>query len=254
MLYTILMFNRRSTGKKITIAAVIAVLVAAIGYGAWVWLGPDKIPDEEDVTQQTDETTVEETSEVSNINTGDDTPTATSTETFTSNKPSLELEHPSIWSATTTEDDGVRVQSPQFVFETVDGQEIDGYFRIYIRQGARDQDSTYLGRGLASQPSEKLTYSDPPEGQRSETNLSFFGLDSTDNFAYFFLAGNFSLETGQSLGADYGQENSTFIISGGYSSPELEDDMAAHKVPLDYFDQTNAYRQAVDILKSLRLL
>ncbi len=101
---------------------------------------------------------------------------------------------------------------------------------------------------------EKLIYVSPAPNQRPETNLSFFGLDSSDHFAYFMIAGNFSLVKDESLGPEYGTEPETYIITGGYSSNELAEDMATNPVPLEYFSTTTAYKQAIEIIKSLKIL
>lgn len=246
------MINRTTARKRVALTVVALIVLAGLAYGGWRWYDAREAsePAQSVEEQQSGNDSTKEEQQVG----GEDVPEATSTESFSSSSPELELTHPSLWTVEEDDDDGIHLTSPDFTFETVDGREVEGYFDIYIRQGARDQDSRYLGRGIAAQPSERLTYDDPPEGQRTETNLSFFGLDNPDNFAYFFVAGNFDLERGESLGSDYGQEESTYLISGGYASDELEDDMATHTVPLDYFDQTNAYQQAIDIIESLRLL
>ena len=67
------------------------------------------------------------------------------------------------------------------------------------------------------------------------------------------VAGNFQLNKGDTLGPDYGKEPETFIVTGGYSSSVLTDDLATNKVPLDSYRQTNAYKQAIAIIKSLKL-
>jgi len=67
------------------------------------------------------------------------------------------------------------------------------------------------------------------------------------------IAGNFQLNTGETLGPSYGKESETFIVAGGYSAKDLTDDMATNKVPTQGYNQTNAYKQALDIVKSLQL-
>ncbi len=165
----------------------------------------------------------------------------------------IKLSHPANWTAVDTQSNGVRIESPDFSYQTLNKGEVAGNFRIYIRKGARSQDSKYIGRGYAIQPSETLAYSKPALGQRSETFLTIFGLDTPDNFAYFFIAGNYNLIKGDTLGPDYGKEPDTYIISGGFSAKGLEDDMATNTVSADLIKTSNAYKQAVVILKSLQL-
>ncbi len=165
----------------------------------------------------------------------------------------LSLTYPSTWTTTETTDSGVRVESPIFNYQNLDGDAVSGNFRIYIRKGARAIDSKYIGRGVAIDNSTKITYAKPAIGQRADTLLSNFGLDTADNFAFFFVAGNFQLKTGDTLGPNYGKEPETFIISGGYSGTALKDDMATNQVPVGYIASSNAYKQALNIIKSLQL-
>lgn len=181
-----------------------------------------------------------------------DIPESVVTKTFESRFPSLEFTYPETW-VVTESDNGVRIESPELTYQTVEGEKVTGPFRLYMRQGAREVDSKYIARGIAALPSEKLAYSEPHPGQRKETNLSFFGLDESDHFAFLFIAGNFNLSKGQSLGPSYGKEPQTYIISGGFSSADLKDDLATNKVFLDAFQDSNAYRQAIEIIKSLKL-
>lgn len=184
-----------------------------------------------------------------------DIQTVSATKNFKSDFPRIEFTYPENWKVTEIkEQEGVRIESPDFKYTSITGIPVSGNFRIYIRQGARQQDSKIIGRGVAAQASEKITYSSPASNQRPETNLSFFGLDTSDNFAFFLIAGNFSLEKDETLGPEYGTEPETFIIAGGYSSNELTDDLATNPVPTEYFSTTNAYKQALDIIKSLKIL
>jgi hypothetical protein len=239
--------ERRSWARKLLIWLSILALLAA---GGFYWYSlylyePEPI---DESTLINDQPTFDNNKSVL-----EDVPRANFTNTYESKNPAVQFEIPPTWDVTEA-GDGIRMQSPEFSYSPVEGEEVVGHFRIYIRRGAREQDSNYIGRGLASRKSQKLTYTSPSSDQVPETNLSFFGLDSTDNFGYFFVAGNYSLRVGETLGASYGQEATTYIISGGYSSEDLADDMATHEVSLDYFYQTNAYKQAIDIIKSLKLL
>lgn len=194
-------------------------------------------------------------SEENQTNSNEDVPNVAATKTFKADFPRVEFTYPENWKVTeNTEQEGIRIESPDFNYTSINGNKISGNFRIYIRQGARQQDGKYIGRGVAAVDSEKLVYSAPASEQRPETNLSFFGLDSADNFAYFLIAGNFSLKKGESLGPDYGRESETYIIAGGYSSNELTEDLATNPVPVEYFATTNAYKQAMEILRSMKII
>lgn len=238
---------RKRFPRFISIAVVI-IFLALAGFLAWNFFmnGGD----------QAEQTAVVEESQPEDTQTSDvsaDVPPVTDTKTHTGDKPRVEVTYPTTWTVKTSED-GLRLVSPDFNYQDAEGNDISGNFRIYIRQGAREIDSQYIGRGFAASASEKLVYGDPAVGQREETNISFFGLDRSDNFGYFLIAGNFALEKGDTLGPNYGEEPTTYIITGGYSSNELEDDLATNPVSLDYYDQTSAYRQALEIIKSLKLI
>jgi hypothetical protein len=238
--------RRRFPFKKIIL---IILGLAIIGVLAWKFI-PSKNEQPKSAAKTETDTSAPQAQTSSGIT---DVPPAGELKTYKGDFPRLEFKYPSNWTVTAA-DNGIRIESPGFTYRLADGMTTSGNFRIYIRQGARTVDSKYIARGVATQPSEKLTYTEPVTGQRPETNLSFFGLDTPDAFAYFFIAGNFSLQKGDTLGPDYGKEAETYIISGGYSAKSLTDDLATNQVPLDYFQTTNAYKQAIDIIKSLKLL
>ena len=186
------------------------------------------------------------------VDSSSDIPDAPASKTHENDLIGIKFTYPDAWKVSESSG-GVRITSPDFIYQTAAGVEVDGYFRVYIRLGARSVDGKYIGRGVAIKPSEKLKYDNPTPGQRKTTLLSSFGLDKTDNFGFFLIAGNFNLKKGETLGPDYGKEADAFIISGGYSSSELKDDMATNMMPVESYAQTNAYKQAVKIIQSLQL-
>lgn len=242
------MFEDKRPRNYKTIGIVVGVAIVTLAVCWWFFLR-DTSPTPEAAQNQSVE---ESLAQIESEQGFDDVRQVNSTEEFSADRPNIDGEMPTSWEFEQL-DQAATLQSPDFTFTTTDGAEANGYFRIYLREGAAPEDADYLGRGYASQASEKISYTQPASSQVSSTYLSFFGLDETDNFAYFFVNGNFNLDIGESLGADFGKDDGAYIISGGYASDELEDTMATHKVPLDYFDQTNAYKQAVDIIKSLQI-
>lgn len=174
------------------------------------------------------------------------------TEEYSSSELRLDFKHPSTWTVTEGAG-GIRVESSDITYTSIDDEQIEGNFRLYIRKGARDVDSKYIGRGVAIKASEELVYNDPEPGQRKETNLSFFGLDMPDNFAFIMVAGNFSLKKGDTLGPGYGTEPDAYIIAGGYTSEDLSEDLATNKVPIESYAYSSAYLEALEIIKSLKL-
>jgi hypothetical protein len=67
------------------------------------------------------------------------------------------------------------------------------------------------------------------------------------------IAGNYSLKQGDTLGPNYGKEPETFIVAGGFSSKDLKDNLATNLVDPVVLDSSNAYKQAIEIVKSLQL-
>lgn len=173
-------------------------------------------------------------------------------ETYTSKLLSVGFSYPKSWKISESSS-GIKIESPAFNYTPAEAASLDGNFRIFIRQGSRDVDSKYIGSGIAIKPSEKLTYTSPAIGQRTETWLSSFGYNSADIFSYFLVAGNFQLERSDTLGPNYGKEPDTYLVVGGYSSLDNADDMAMNSVDLDYYATTTAYKEALQILASIQL-
>ncbi len=231
-------------GKKPLLVVLIVIVVIILLAGGWKLINHKKSTTNKAATGQVATAPKPSTTDIPEVST---------TKTYKSDSLALDLTYPSSWTTTETADTGLRIESPTFRYQTIDKGIVSGNFRIYIRQQARDVDAKYIGRGVAVQPSEPLTYTKPAPTQRQTTFLTDFGLDTPNQFAYFMIAGNFNLKTGQSLGPNYGKEQGTYIISGGYSGPDLKDDMQTNQVPLKYFATTNAYKQAIDVIKSLQL-
>lgn len=242
--------QRRFPLKKLLKVLLIIIMMTLIIFGVW------KFFNKNDGTPASEESNIQERSAAAEPETSqalDDIPEATDFKTFQTDHPRISFDYPDTWSVAEN-DRGVRVESPNFKYMTTEGVDVEGNFRVYIRQQARTSDGEYIGRGLAIEPSQKFTYSQPVVGQLPETNLIHFGLDTTDHFAYFFIAGNYALEKSDTLGPGYGQEAGAYIITGGYTEKALEDDMATHRVSLDYYKDTTAYKQALKIIESLKLL
>ena len=231
--------KKRNLAKKLVITLVILALIGGAGYAGWWWFQQDA--DDND-TEEIDETQQEPE------------PVEVEIEEYSSDDPALSFSYPSNWTVREDEEEGtILVVSPSITYQTVDGASVDGHFRIFLRQTSRDEDATYIGRGVAALPSETLTYSNPSMNQREETSISFFGINDSDNFGFFFIAGNFTLAPGDILGGDYGREEGTYIIGGGYSSDELTEDLATNPVPLSEYDEHEVYQQAIEIIESIRI-
>ncbi len=241
--------QRRNFTKPILIILII-LAVGGLGYGAWVVFNGENDTAEQSIIEPEEQPVEAPDPRLD----GEDVTTEFQLETTRTSNPRMEVTHPDSWTLF-DEGDAVWVESPGFSFTTNGGQTVtDGIFRIYFRQGAREVDSGYIGRAVATLPSDQITYSDPATGQREDSNLQFFGLDRTDHISFFMIAGNFNLSVGDTLGPDFGADGESYIIAGGYTSAELEDDLQFYAIPSQTFRDTNAYQQARDIITSLRLL
>lgn len=231
--------------KKYPFVILFILLLAALGYGSYK-IGskkPDAKPGGSNTPSQT-----------ATPPAAKDVPDTADTKVYENGFLGVKLTYPSNWTATESENkDAVRLESPGFSYTAASDATVTGNFRIYVRKGAREVDGKYIGRGYAMAASEKLVYAQPAPGQRADTYLSLFGLDTPDNFAFFLIAGNYNLVKGDTLGPAYGREAETYIIAGGFSAANLKDDLATNPVSPDLITTSNAYKQAQDILKSLQL-
>lgn len=228
----------------IIVGGVIAVLVV-LG-AAW-----KLIPSKDQLDNPTPQTS-QDTQKQTTTSRNEDVPESTKTKDYSNGFLGLKLKYADTWTVSEAEN-GVRLESPTFTYTSQNKGAVSGNFRVYIRKGARQQDGKYIGRGYAIQPSEKLAYSEPAPGQLAETNLTLFGLDEPTDFGFFMIAGNYSLQKGDTLGPDYGKEQETYIIAGGFSDPSLTDDLATNTVDPNVLPTSRAYKQGLDIVKSLSL-
>jgi hypothetical protein len=234
--------------KKAGIATGLLMVVLIVGFGGFkLYTHFANKP----TTPQNSTTEASTSVEPAPQNNGRDIPKAELDKEYISDSLGVTLKYPKAWKVSEA-NGGMRIESPLFAY-TYGGGDKSGNFRIYIRKGARDVDSKYIGRGTAIKPSEKINYASPEPGQRPDTLLTSFGLDTTDSFSFFLIAGNFNLNKNDTLGPNYGKEADTYIIAGGYSSSELTDDLATNSVSPETYDDTNAYKQAIEIIKSLKL-
>lgn len=237
--------KKPSKRQKLIYAGLFILFLIILGFGAYK-LGSRK-PATENSGASAEQQATSQSSEK-------DVPDVAETKDFENGFLGLKLTYPANWKA--VEDDNrteLRLESPKFNYQTASTGAVDGYFRIYIRRGARDVDGQYIGRGYAMEQSKKLVYSNPADGQRADTFLTLFGIDTPDNFGFFMIAGNYNLNQGDTLGPDYGKEAETYIIAGGFSSEELADDMATNPVSPELVQTSNAYKQAIKILESIQI-
>jgi hypothetical protein len=239
---------KQKRSKKKWLLFILPLLLVGIGFGVWEILHKNTASETPVVSSQSQAEVTPEPTVTKDLA---DAPT---TQKYDNGFLGVTLTYPSTWTATEGENKtSVRFESPEFSYTSIAKGKVTGNFRIYIRKGSTDMDRKYIGRGYAIEPSQKLVYNKPTLGQRTDTNLSLFGLDEPNNFAYFLIAGNFELKKGDTLGPDYGKEAETYIIAGGFSDKSLTDNLGTNPVATDYIKTSNAYKQAIEVLKSLQL-
>jgi len=227
--------------KKLVIVTGVILLLVAAGYAVWKYFLNDT-PAQETPTQQAQQAATQAKSNYK---------PAEGTKQFSSTSLSTNFSYPADWTVT-EKDGGIKIESPHFTYLTTQKGDVDGNFKVYVRKGARQVDSPYIGKGYAAKASQKLAYTNPAVGQRADTLLQTFGYDKSDNFAYIFLASSFQLNVGETLGPNYGKEPETILVVGGFSDPSLTDDFAMNSVPLADYENNPAYKQAVTMIQSLQ--
>lgn len=238
--------SKRSFGslaKKLAIVAMVSAVLAGLAFGVYkLLIDKDENVPAQNESQSAPAPPAEEAA-------ADAQPL---TESYSSPTLRMDFMYPSDWTVNEA-DRAITVTSPDFTYADIEGQEINGHFRLYIRKGTDSSDSKYLGRGFAIKPSEKISYSQPESGQRKDTFLTAFGLDKPDNFAYFIVQGNFDLKKGDTLGPDYAKEPDAYLIAGGYSTAEAVDGLGTNQLAINSYDQSSQYKTAVLIVESLKL-
>lgn len=222
------------------------ILVVAIGLAAWKFI-PSK-NETPKPAQSNQNQTQSSASAPADLGIGD---TALSQD-YKSDFLRMNFKYPGSWKVS-EQNNSVTVKSPTFNLQENNGMQSTGYFKIYIARGASATDGKYLGKGYAVAPSEKITYSEPVAGQRKDTYLTNFGIDTPDNFAYCVVQGNFNLAAGDTLGPKFASEPDSFLITGGFATDGEKDGLATKVVSQDYFATNQAYKAAVEIIKSLQL-
>lgn len=235
---------KKSPKGLVVVLVVIAVLTLA-GIAGWLLFGRDSGTTNPPTNQPTQNNTTTNT---------DDVPEAVNSETFTSSPYRITFQYPKTWKVTENNDNSLLVESQAFTYKMNNGQTKNGNFRVYVTKPASNDDSAIIAKGVANQASTKLVYTKPTPAQRTETNLSTFGLDSENNFVFLLITGNFTLQKGDTLGPNFGKEIETIVIGGGYSEPGLQPGMATNVVPLSGFQETNAYKQAIAIIQSFEIM
>lgn len=236
---------KKSPKKGLMVVLVVILVLAVAGALGWFFL----LRNQDQPAQQQSQTPAVEKPAAT-----DDVPEASNTETFTSSPYRITFQYPKTWTVTEDNDNSFLIQSQEFTYKLASGESKKGNFRVYVSKPADAADSAIIAKGVAIQPSTKLVYKKPTPAQRTDTNLSLFGLDTENNFAFLLITGNFALQKGDTLGPNFGKEIETILIGGGYSDPSLTQGMATNPVPVEGAQDTNAYQQAIAIIESFEIM
>ncbi len=232
---------KKRKGRRALLVIVGIIALAVLGFAGLKLLSKPK-PAEPQTSQEPTAITPKQT----------EAPAAKGTKLFTADTLAVSFNYPDNW--TVAEKEGtITVKSPEYDYKSADAGTVHGYFRIYIRKSARAVDSKYIGRAVAVQPTEEITYTNPAPSQRKQTELSYFGYDEPVNFAFMMITPGFKLQKGDTLGANYGKEAEAYIIAGGYSAKDNLDDLSFHSVAVANISSSDVIKQATELFKSLKV-
>lgn len=237
--------SKRKILIRISFIILGLIVVAGLVFAIWKFVGKNDSQSQAGRTETTAET--EKTSNEPEELTDTDL-----SQTYKSDFLLLEFKHPVAWKVTEGSN-FILVKSPNFNLQDKAGAQTNAHFKIYIKKGASPVDGSYLGKGYAVAASEKIKYTEPATGQRPETNLTNFGLETPDNFAYFVVQGNFELMQGDTLGPKFAAEPDSFLIAGGFGADDQTDGLATKILSANTFSENSAYKIGVEIIKSLKL-
>ncbi|HET7673495.1 MAG TPA: hypothetical protein VFK11_03225 [Candidatus Saccharimonadales bacterium] len=234
--------------KRIIYILLAIILAGVIVFAGWKFLEGRKNNSSQTAQIQQDQPKSEEQANPVNLALG----STSLTKTYTSDFLNLEFKYPESWNVR-EKDNYIIVKSPNFDIEDKSGVQSSTYFKVYIERSASSDDGKYLGRGYAVAPSEKISYSSPATGQRKDTYLTNFGLDTPDNFAYFVVQGSFKLKKGETLGPNFANEPEAFLVAGGFATDEQKGGLETRQMPADITQDNLAYKTGIEIVRSLQL-
>lgn len=237
--------NKRSeprNKKKYFILFLVLILVLGAGFAIWKFF-----------INRSDQPSAQLSPATENqVKTPSEDSASAPTQEYTSDSLMIDFKYPTGWKVKESSD-SLTVSSPETEVATAEGDSVTAEFKLMIKQGADRSDSEYLGRGFALKKSSPLKYSDPATGQRKKTFITDFGLDSSDNFAYFVVEGNFELEKDETLGPDFAKEADAILVSGGFYTKGSGGENKLVATDSETYISNEFYKAAVEIVKTLQL-
>gem|GEM_PF-842715 len=171
---------------------------------------------------------------------------------YKSTKLNIGLTYPKTWTMRESADkQEIIVTSPQTTYVKKDGTSTQGVVTVKLRNGIiPDAMKTTVQNSVAVADSEVVAYSQPTDGQRQYTNLSYVGPDA-NNFGFGLITGNTAYKAGQLVGGGIDLNGQAYLFAAGYGA-DSADTLAFEPVPKSDYN-TVTFQQAVAILESLQI-
>ncbi|HJQ08592.1 MAG TPA: hypothetical protein VJ836_03885 [Candidatus Saccharimonadales bacterium] len=236
---------RARRGKKWLLIGLAALMLTIVGVALLWWFGlrtPSVRPAANDSAQQQMQPESENSSQTPQ--------TDTSPVTFKSSVLNIEIAHRKDWKLKeSTDKTQLTLTSPTISYVKKDGTAAQGVFTLKLRKGATTAMKANVEKAVAVRDSEVIGYAAPTENQRHYTNISFGG--TTDAFNFFIVTGSTTFKAGQPFAYALMLGGDTYLIAGGYGA-DTADTLAFDPVPKTAIE-SEAYKQAVDIVESLKI-
>lgn len=243
--------QRKKSKKTLYIVlGIVGGLVLLGAGGAAAWLLTKKSPDNKTATQQSASQNSSASSSSAKQPSG--VQTKGDSYLYKSAKLNIGVTYPKTWTLRESSDkEELIITSPQTTYTKKDGTSTQGVVTVKLRNGIiPDAMKTTVQNAVAVAASEVVAYSEPTEGQRQYTNLSYVGADA-NNFGFGLVTGNTAYAAGQLVGGGIDLNGQAYLFAAGYGA-DSGDTLAFDPVPkADY--STATFKEAVEILESLQI-
>lgn len=171
---------------------------------------------------------------------------------YKSTKLNVGVTYPKTWTMRESADkEELIITSPQTTYVKKDGTSTQGVVTVKLRNGIiPDAMKTTVQNAVAVADSEVVAYSEPTDGQRQYTNLSYVGADA-NNFGFGLITGNTAYAAGQLVGGGIDLNGQAYLFAAGFGA-DSGDTLAFEPVPKSDYN-TATFKQAVEILESLQI-
>lgn len=171
---------------------------------------------------------------------------------YKSAKLNIGVTYPKTWTLReSTDKEQLTITSPQTTYTKKDGTSTEGVITVKLRNGILpDAMKTTVQNAVAVADSEVVAYTEPTEGQRQYTNMSYVGVDA-NNFGFALVTGNTAYKAAQLVGGGIDLNGQAYLFVAGYGA-DAADTLAFDQVPKTNYN-TATFKEAVEILESLQI-